>query len=183
MTCFGKTSRENQANVKIAVYEGEQRYASGNTLLGTVELKGITPSKKGNEIIDIMVKMDEKGELSVNAIDRRTKLEKNLTIERPKEFTETEIAQMVKSMDELLKGFDENVFIKRATKLPQSVYKRFRRELKAEDVDDDGYKPIKLPIPPVYGQRLGERFEEEEEEEDGDVQLVDSDCDASCNAA
>lgn len=59
------TAADNQAVVKIKVFEGERGLTEHNNLLGEFELSGIPPSKKGVPQIEVEFGLDANGLLTV----------------------------------------------------------------------------------------------------------------------
>ncbi|MDX9720067.1 MAG: Hsp70 family protein [Myxococcota bacterium] len=74
------TSRDNQDRVRVAVYQGENRYCQENTLLGEFELTGIRRAPRMQPQIDVTFKLDANGILTVTAIDRDTGQEQSIEI-------------------------------------------------------------------------------------------------------
>lgn len=143
---YGRTSKENQTRVKIPLLEGEQAKSNENRLLGTLILDGLTPSPKGNETVRIIVKIDEKGNISANAIDKKTKNEKSITIERAHEFTREQISEMINTVALLRKSIetqelddDDNITL-------VTLKKRMKLEEKPESIE----------VCPVYGVKTNQ---------------------------
>ena len=63
------TTVNNQAEVRIQVYQGESHIAANNTRLGDVFLKGLPPAPKGEVNIDVVFEIDVNGCLIVRATD------------------------------------------------------------------------------------------------------------------
>ncbi len=66
------TASENQAEVKIKVFQGEERLTSDNTYLGECVLTGIRRAPRGVPQIDVTFRIDTSGVLHVSAIDLDT---------------------------------------------------------------------------------------------------------------
>lgn len=141
---IGKTRRENQTNAKIVLYEGEHELLTQNRILGTMILRGITPSPIGNELIDIAVRIDEKADVTATAVDRTTKNETRLDIIKTEQFSEEKISQMVNAIAKL-KIADELEMKKEVTSQLESLREK-RVKFDIGDGEDDG-------ICPIYGGR------------------------------
>ena len=63
------TTVNNQAEVRIQVYQGESAIAANNTQLGEVLLTGLPPAPKGEVNIDVVFEIDVNGCLLVRATD------------------------------------------------------------------------------------------------------------------
>lgn len=143
---FGRTQRDNQLNAKIILFEGEQSTMKGNNILGSMIVKGLMASPKGNEIVEISVKIDEKGSISATAIDRNTKNRSEIKIERPRQFSEHEITQMTNSVAQLRRVVELNVL---KTDLQMKSMQPMNKRMKIEKDE----KVVRDEICPVYGCR------------------------------
>lgn len=74
---YGKTTKNNQVKATITIFEGEHETKDENEVLGSMTLKELTPSPKGNETIEISLKLNDKGIISATAVDQRTKKNRN----------------------------------------------------------------------------------------------------------
>ncbi len=66
------TARDNQAMVRVRVSQGDEDRFDRNTLLGEVELTGLSPGPRGSVKVDVSFSLDESGMLQVSARDTRT---------------------------------------------------------------------------------------------------------------
>ena len=66
------TSRDNQQSVIISIYQGEGSHTQDNTLLATFELSGIRQAKRMVPQIEVSLKIDVDGILSITAVDLDT---------------------------------------------------------------------------------------------------------------
>ena len=73
------TSFDNQEEVVVDVYEGEEPVASNNTLVGNFRVEGLSKAPSGNPII-INMELDVNGILIVTAKEKVTGFEKKVTI-------------------------------------------------------------------------------------------------------
>lgn len=162
----GKTKRDNQTNAKIIIYEGEQQTKNANEILGSMIMSGLTASPKGVEVIDIHVKLDDKGIISATAVDQRTKLEESIIIDKPQRFTEDEILEMIKTHSKLSMiavgaGVEASVADNSAIEitLPDEECPEKRLKLGEEKDIDGGANPeANDEACPIYGQQLGQQL-------------------------
>ena len=66
------TARDNQAMVRVRVSQGEAERFDRNTLLGEVELTGLSQGPRGSVKVDVSFSLDESGMLQVSARDTAT---------------------------------------------------------------------------------------------------------------
>lgn len=99
--CKGKTITDNQKNMAITIFEGEHDETKFNKKLGTMILKGIEIASAGTVKADIFFNIDSNGELTIEAIDVKTKAKASIAIERPKNFSDEEIDKMRNELDML----------------------------------------------------------------------------------
>ena len=93
------TAEDNQPAVTIKVFQGERDIASGNKLLGEVNLEGIPPASRGTPQIEVSFDIDANGILHVGAKDKGTGKENKITIKANSGLSEAEIQQMVKDAE------------------------------------------------------------------------------------
>ncbi|XP_074280146.1 heat shock cognate 70 kDa protein-like [Silene latifolia] len=90
------TVADNQTSVNIFVYEGERTIAEENNLLGSFELCGITPARKGVPSINECFEIDANGILTVTAVEKSSGSTSEITITKHSGgFSNLEIDRMV----------------------------------------------------------------------------------------
>jgi molecular chaperone DnaK (HSP70) len=77
------TNQDEQTEVQIRVFQGEDPRASLNELLGDFVLTGIEPAPRLTPKIQVTFSLDEDGILSVRAVDKRTGAEQRMTVKEP----------------------------------------------------------------------------------------------------
>ncbi|XP_035711710.1 heat shock 70 kDa protein homolog [Folsomia candida] len=89
------TSTNNQTEVTIKVFEGEDKVATENNLLGTFSLTGIPPGPVGREKIDVTIDVNKEGILNVTAKIISTGGNKEVRIDSQRtNLTREEIARL-----------------------------------------------------------------------------------------
>ncbi|MDE0886356.1 MAG: molecular chaperone DnaK [Myxococcota bacterium] len=74
------TTRDDQAAVKIRVFQGENEQALENDMLGEFVLSGIPPAPKGEPEIEVGFDIDSSGIVSVSARDLATGRQQSITV-------------------------------------------------------------------------------------------------------
>ena len=94
------TADDNQPSVLIQVYQGERQFARDNKLLGTFELGGIAPARRGVPQIEVTFDIDANGIVHVHAKDRGTGKEQSITVTGGSALSKDDIDRMVKDAEE-----------------------------------------------------------------------------------
>ncbi|KAJ3659864.1 hypothetical protein Zmor_011527 [Zophobas morio] len=111
------TGENNQASALISVYEGERANVNNNRLLGKLTLSDLTPAPPGQCRVNISMKVDENGILTVSAQEERQHGEnsKELKINYDRDIrTEDEIRNTLTDAEECKK--EDERFIRFAKK-------------------------------------------------------------------
>ncbi len=88
------TAHDNQAEVRIEVYQGESRMAADNELLGQFVLGDLRPAPRGEVKVEIAFEIDADGIVHILAEDKETGHVKDLTIEASSGLTEEEVQNL-----------------------------------------------------------------------------------------
>src|SRR6056297_1713251 len=88
------TAADNQTNVQIRVFQGEREIANENELLGAFSLTGIPPAPAGTPQIEVSFNIDENGIVNVEAEDKGSGNEEEITIEGGAGLSDDEIEEM-----------------------------------------------------------------------------------------
>ena len=90
------TAADGQTQVEIHVLQGEREMAGDNRSLGRFHLTGIPPAPRGIPQIEVVFDIDANGILKVNAKDKATSKEANVTITHSSGLARDEVEKMVK---------------------------------------------------------------------------------------
>ncbi len=74
------TSKDFQTRVDIQVSQGEEKMFADNEKLGTLELHGLVPAKRGETEIEVTFTIDVDGILNVRAVDSKTQQQTEATM-------------------------------------------------------------------------------------------------------
>jgi len=94
------TAEDNQPAVTIVVAQGEREFVRDNKMLGTFNLDGIAPARRGIPQIEVTFDIDANGILNVSAADKATGKEQAITIKDSSGLSDDEIEKMVKDAEE-----------------------------------------------------------------------------------
>jgi molecular chaperone DnaK len=89
------TAEDNQTSVEIHVIQGERDLAEYNKSLGRFKLSGLDPQPRGMAQVDVTFDLNTDGILAVTASDRRTGVERRVTIRGASTLDEKEVERMV----------------------------------------------------------------------------------------
>lgn len=98
------TLRDNQREVTIRIYQGEERLAEANELLGEFEFSGLRPATRGEIKIEVTFEINSEGIVSVTASDPTTGLTRATTIRLSSGLTEDEIQRATRTQASRLPG-------------------------------------------------------------------------------
>jgi L1 cell adhesion molecule like protein len=93
------TAVDNQSAVTIRVFEGERRMTKDNNLLGSFNLDGIAPAKRGAPQIEVSYTVDSNGILTVTARDKATDKSQNITITERGNMNKDDIERLIKEAE------------------------------------------------------------------------------------
>jgi len=100
------TAADNQTQVGIKVLQGEREMAADNKMLGQFDLVGIPPAPRGVPQIEVTFDIDANGIVNVNARDKATGKEQQITIQSSGGLSDSDIEQMVRDA-EMFAGKDK----------------------------------------------------------------------------
>ena len=88
------TAADNQPSVQINVATGNRSMFRDNKMLGTFNLDGIMPARRGTPQIEITFSIDANSILTVTAVDKATNKKNDIRIEGKSSLTKEEIERM-----------------------------------------------------------------------------------------
>ena len=89
------TAEDNQTSVEIHIVQGERDLAENNKSLGRFKLSGLAPQPRGMAQVDVMFDLNADGILSVTATDRRTGVERRITIKGASTLDPSEVEKAI----------------------------------------------------------------------------------------
>jgi len=92
------TTQDDQNFVRIEVFQGEKPMANDNKLIGTFDLVGIPPAKKGVPKIDVLFDIDANGIIRVSAKDQATGKEQSIKITPDSGLSGSEVEKKTKEL-------------------------------------------------------------------------------------
>jgi molecular chaperone DnaK len=93
------TAEDNQSAVTIKVGQGERELMEYNKILGTFNLEGIAPARRGTPQIEVTFDIDANGIMHIGAKDKSSGKENKITIKSDSGLNEAEIERMVKDAE------------------------------------------------------------------------------------
>jgi molecular chaperone DnaK len=89
------TAEDNQTSVEIHIIQGERDLAEHNKSLGRFKLSGLSPQLRGMTQVDVVFDLNADGMLAVTASDRRTGVERRITIKGASTLNQKEVERMI----------------------------------------------------------------------------------------
>ena len=89
------TAEDNQPAVTINVFQGERELVQHNKHLGTFNLEGIAPARRGMPQIEVAFDIDANGIMNISAKDKSTGKENKITIKSNSGLSDDEIKKMI----------------------------------------------------------------------------------------
>lgn len=133
-----ETSYDNQDTVEVTIYQGEDPDALNNVKIGEFLIEGLLDVPRGN-IITLTLELDLNGILHVSAIEKKSGLEKNITIKNALSQFEGEALDTAKQRITSLFGkMDSRIIEEEGSTVPDAPEIIAARELiaKAEGLFD-----------------------------------------------
>lgn len=92
------TTENNQTSLSIRLYQGENAIASDNAFLGTIELKGVIPAKKGATKIEVTFDIDMNMIAHVSARDVASGKTEKIRIQSPYSLNDSQLRLMSRKL-------------------------------------------------------------------------------------
>lgn len=96
------TTRDNQTNLIIRIYQGEQSLARDSNFLGEIQVNGIPPAQAGNPKIEVVFDIDANDILHVSARDKQADRIFSITLMGRYGLDDTQLKSMRRRVDEEL---------------------------------------------------------------------------------
>ena len=93
------TAEDNQTAITVVVTQGNRKVASENKQLGTFNLDGIAPARRGVPQLKVKFDLDTNGVLSVTATDMATGKDQSIRIEGSSNLSDDELERMKKDAE------------------------------------------------------------------------------------
>ena len=143
MPCKGAskytTSRDNQPDVQVELFQGNRAKATDNKKLGEFILE-VSPGKKGEVEVALVAAIDANGILNVTGIDTKTGKEAEITIKANGGLTDEQIEQMQKDAEANEaedKAFQEEVEVKHQMEGALEAVKKAQDKDYYKEADDE----------------------------------------------
>ncbi|ORE00141.1 HSP70 [Hepatospora eriocheir] len=152
------TSKDNQTDVEINVFQGERLMVEDNIQLGKIKLSNIPKAKRGVPKIDVTFEADVNGILKVSAVERNSNVKQEVKIESAGGLSKEELEKLIKESKEnqlkdsikkqriefTNKVIDEtNDFISGEKKLPKEILDKILQLRKSAKLKDNDLNKLK----------------------------------------
>jgi len=93
------TSSPNQRSITLDIFQGENKKASENNFLNTIELSNILPAEAGVPQIEVTFDVDANMIVNVSARDLATARKQNVVVRSPFGLNEAQMMLMIEKME------------------------------------------------------------------------------------
>ena len=126
------TVSDNQEEILVEVYEGENEYVRKNHLIGEFSLVNIPKKPKGEVKVEIIFEIDIDGILTVTAVETSQGIKNSIKIINDKGFNKNDIINNINNSNTYLIS-DENKEIKNFKKEMSEYYKYYKNSNNNKD--------------------------------------------------
>ena len=142
------TAEDNQTAVTIRVFQGEREMAADNKVLGQFNLEEIPPAPRGLPQIEVAFDIDANGIVSVNAKDKATGKEQQITIQASGGLSDDEIDQMVQDAEANAEADKERKDLVEAKNQAEGLIHSTKKSLEehSDKVDPTTVEAIELAV-------------------------------------
>jgi len=123
------TAADSQTTVTIRVFQGEREMVGDNKLLGQFDLAGIPPAPRGVPQIEVTFDIDANGIVHVNAKDKATGKDQNVTIQSSGGLSKDDIERMLKQAEQFKEEDKKRRELVDLKNEAHSVYENTKRQL------------------------------------------------------
>ncbi|CAL1149251.1 unnamed protein product [Cladocopium goreaui] len=128
------THKDNQESATVKVFQGERLMAKNNHLMGSFQIKGISPAPRGVPQIQVLFKVDVNGLVAVEATDSGSG--KGEVLKVASELSHERIEEMIQESESLEKE-DQKDFARAEAKMALKLFIRSLHHAAEMALEDD----------------------------------------------
>jgi molecular chaperone DnaK len=128
------TAEDNQSAVDVHVLQGERPMVADNMSLGRFRLEGIPPAQRGVPQIEVTFDIDANGILNVNAKDKATGKEQQVTITASTNLNKQEVENLVQEAKKHERDDQQSKVLVEARNIADNAIYQVEKALKEQGV-------------------------------------------------